>query len=89
MTRRIYDKSDLWHVGIMTRRTYDKSDLWYVGLTTSNRISELQWRVWLPQSELVLIKKISPVDPWSPMPRYRELQKSKRLAISAEGQGMA
>ena len=28
MTRRTYDTSDLWHVGLMTRRrTYDRSDL--------------------------------------------------------------
>ena len=51
------------------------------------RISELQWRVWPPQSELVQIKQN--LSSRSPMPRYRELQKSRRLAISAEGQGRA
>ena len=51
------------------------------------RISELQWRVWPPQSELVQIKQN--LSSRSPMPRYRELQKSRRLVISAEGQGRA
>ena len=41
---------------------------------------------WPPTSELAQIR---PVDPWSQMPRYRELQKSRRLAISAARQGRA
>ena len=51
----------------------------------------IEWRMtsrrpWPPTSELA---QICPVDPWSPMLRYMELQKFGQLAISYQLQGRA